>query len=55
MNVAGGSQIVAKGEWMVSLKKRSGDHQAVVGLALDQVTVDFPRVSLSGAVAAIKS
>ena len=55
VNVAGGSQIVAKGEWMVSLKKRSGDHQAVVGLALDQVTVDFPRVSLSGAVAAIKS
>ena len=55
VNVAGGSQITAKGEWMVSLKKRSGDYQAVVGLAVDQVTVDFPRVSLKGAVAAIKS
>ena len=31
VNFAGGQQITAKGEWMVSLRKRSGDHQAVVG------------------------
>ena len=55
VNVAGGSQITAKGEWMVSLMNHSGDYQAVVGLPVDQVTVDFPRVSLKGAVAAIKS
>ena len=55
VNVAGGAQIKAKGEWMVSLKKRSGDFQAVVGLAVDQVTVDFPQVNLSGAINAIKA
>ena len=51
----GGAQIKAKGEWMISLKKRSGDYQAVVGLAVEQVTVDFPQVNLSGAVDAIKA
>ena len=40
---------------MVSLKKRSGDFQAVVGLAVDQVTVDFPQVNLAGAVEAIRA
>ena len=38
INVAGGSKVKAKGEWMVSLKKRNGDYQAVIGLALDCVT-----------------
>ena len=54
INVAGGSKIKAKGEWMVSLKKRNGDYQAVIGLALDRVTVDFPRIDVSGAVQEIK-
>ena len=40
---------------MISLKKRSGDFQAVVGLAVEKVTVDFPQVNLSGAVDAIKA
>ena len=53
VNVAGGSKITAKGEWMIRLKKRSGDFQAVVGLAIDQLTVDFPQVNLTGAVSAI--
>ena len=55
VNVAGGAQIQAKGKWMISLRKRSRNFQAVVGLAVEKVTVDFPQVNLSGAVDAIKA
>ena len=55
IGVAGGVNVTAKEEWMVSLPKTNGDLQTVVGLTMDKVTMDFPKINVEEAVADIKA
>ena len=51
----GGIEIDAEEDWMVSLEKEDGQRQLVQGLAIQRVTVDFPLVDTTKAVAEIKA